>query len=549
MLDREPDTETESEAGEVFAPLFAIKPKQRARLFTEENLQLITRLRLTDLAGYMRLLARLESNGVKKLRDLEAEIDRRMKKLEKSARSQGREAEQSTPLTVARRFRGEVHPTLLWYHSDWLLHRGSHYDVVEPDAIRRDVFAFLEDIGELPSSRSVGETIDALKGISLVERGTYAPPCWLNGDERAVDYPAAEILACRNGLLHLPSGTLLEPTPALFTRNGLPYAYDPDAPRPQVWLKFLDDVWGDEPDQITLLQEVMGLLLTPDTSKQKFFVLLGPTRSGKGTIVRTITRLLGATSVCSPSLAKLGDRFGLEPTLGKTLATVSDMRLGRQSDRQEITGNILRIVGEDDVDVERKHVGGAITTKLNIRIFIATNLLPPLPDVSGAVAARLVALKMTKSFLGVEDETLSRKLEGELPGILNWAIEGWRRLQAQGRFTSTAASREVSERMSELASPLLAFLRECCEMDPRAKAPKDAVWDRYTDFLMERSLAFTYSDSNMFHRDLEVAAQYRITQGRSRLEGKQVHCWVGLRLKDRESEGEAETEAGEAEGR
>jgi len=213
------------------------------------------------------------------------------------------------------------------------------------------------------------------------------------------------------------------------------------------------------------------------------------------------------------------------------------MRLGRQSDRQEITGNILRIVGEDDVDVERKHVGGAITTKLNIRIFIATNLLPPLPDVSGAVAARLVAMKMTKSFLGVEDETLSRKLEAELPGILNWAIEGWRRLQAQGRFTSTAASREVSERMSELASPLLAFLRECCEMAPRAKAPKDAVWDRYTEFLMDRSLAFTYSDSNMFHRDLEVAAQYRITQGRSMVEGKQVHCWVGLRLKEREPEG------------
>ena len=90
--------------------------------------------------------------------------------------------------------------------------------------------------------------------------------------------------------------------------------------------------------------------------------------------------------------------------------------------------------------------------------------------------------------------------------------------------------------MSELASPLLAFLRECCEMDPRAKAPKDAVWDRYTAFLMERSLAFTYSDSNMFHRDLEVAAQYRITQARSAFEGRQAQCWVGLRLKDVEAE-------------
>ncbi|SMH43485.1 DNA primase family protein [Mesorhizobium australicum] len=535
----EGDTETETEAGEAYAPLFAINAKQRARLFTEANLKLITRLRVSDLAGYMRLIGRLEANGVKRLRDLEIEIDRRVKKLEKEARSRmAGEVEQATPLTIARRFREEVHPTLLWYQADWLLHRGSHYDVVEPDAVRRDVYAFLEDIGAMPNSRTVGETIDALKGISLVERGTYAPPCWLNGDERARDYPASEILACRNGLLHLPTGTLLDPSSAFFTRSGLPYDYDPDAPLPAVWLQFLADVWGDDPDQIALLQEIMGLLLTPDTSKQKFFLLLGPTRSGKGTIVRTISRLLGPTSVCSPSLVKLGDRFGLEATLGKTLATVSDMRLGKQSDRQEIVGNILRIVGEDDVDVERKHVGGAITTKLNIRILIATNLLPPLPDVSGAVAARLVALKMTKSFLGVEDETLSRKLEAELPGILNWAIEGWRRLQAQGRFTSTAASREISGRMAELASPLTTFVAECCELDPEAKTAKDAVWQRYIAFTMDRSLAFAYSDPTMFARDLEVAAQYRVTQARSKIDGKQVRCWIGLRLKELETEGD-----------
>src|SRR5690606_6528259 len=326
-----------------------------------------------------------------------------------------------------------------WYHSDWLLHRGTHYEVVEPDKVKGDIYAFIEKTGGFaPDAKSVGNVIDALKGVVLVERGSFEPPCWLKEDELGLDYPADEILACSNGLLHLPTGTLMESTPRFFTRNGLPYDYDAAAPKPERWLRFLDEVWGHDPEQITLLQEVFGYLLTPDTSMQKFFLFLGPTRSGKGTITKVLTKLVGKRSVCSPTLAKFGERFGLEAALGKQLATVSDMRLGRKTDRQEIVGNILRIVGEDDIDVERKHIGGAVTGKLAIRIVISSNLLPPLPDVSGALVARLITLTMKRSFLGAEDLTLDRKLEAELPGILNWAIEGWRRLKAQGHFTVTA---------------------------------------------------------------------------------------------------------------
>jgi hypothetical protein len=225
-------------------------------------------------------------------------------------------------------------------------------------------------------------------------------------DPKSGDLPASEILACRNGLLHLPTGKLLPLTPRFFTCNGLTFDYDPKAPEPVVFLSFLDQLWEHDPEQIPLLQEVFGVLLTPDTSMQKFFLILGPPRSGKGTIVRLLTQLVGKRNTCSPTLDSLGSRFGLETALGKTLATVSDMRLGKRTDKQGIVANILRITGEDDVDVERKHVGGAWTGKLAIRIVICSNQLPPLPDVSGALVARLVALTLERSFLNDEDRTL-----------------------------------------------------------------------------------------------------------------------------------------------
>lgn len=513
--------------------LEAMRLDELTDLFDPAKLVVLVSVKAADRAAFEKLMVRWKQMGFSAWHDLKIEVGRLEKKLSASGGFGGSSdvLDRDAPLATAKRLRAEVHPTLLWYQSDWLLHRGTHYEAVEPDKVKGDIYAFIEKTGGFPpDAKSVGNVIDALKGIALVERGSFVPPCWLEEDELGLDYPAEEILACRNGLLHLPSGRLTESTPRFFTRNGLPYDYDPKAPRPERWLRFLDEVWGHDPEQITLLQEVFGYLLTPDTSMQKFFLFLGPTRSGKGTITKVLTKLIGKRSVCSPTLAKFGERFGLEAALGKQLATVSDMRLGKRTDRQEIVGNILRIVGEDDVDVERKHIGGAVTGRLPIRIVISSNLLPPLPDVSGALVARLVTLTMKRSFLGAEDLTLDRKLEAELPGILNWAIKGWRRLKAQGHFTVTAESSGTAHKIADLASPLNAFLRDCCVLEAGAKEPRSKVWRRFESYVLSNDLPLTYTSSNYFHRDLEVATQYRITMSRPRVDGKQVSHWVGLHL-------------------
>lgn len=515
--------------------LNAMRLDELPDLFAPNRLAVILSVKAADRPAYEKLFTKWKLMGFTAWNDLKIEVGKLEKKLTASGGGIARSnpLDPHAPLLAAKRFRTEVHPTLLWYQSDWLLYRGNHFDVVEPDKIRADIYDFVEKAGGFaPDAKKVGNIVDALKGVSLAERGTYSPPCWLEEDDLGLDYPADEILACRNGLLHLPSGKLMELTPRFFTRNGLPYDFDPAAPEPDRWLKFCDEVWGHDPAQVTLLQEVFGYLLTPDTSMQKFFLFLGPTRSGKGTITKVLTKLIGKRSICSPTLAKFGERFGLEAALGKQLATISDMRLGKHTDRQEIVGNILRIVGEDDVDVERKHVGGAVTGKLAIRILISSNLLPPLPDVSGALVARLVTLTMKRSFLGEEDLRLDQKLEAELPGILNWAIEGWRRLKRQGHFTSTAESKETAAKIADLASPINAFLRECCVLDPTAMEPRSKVWNRFESFVMENDLPPTYTASNYFHRDLEVAAQHRITLSRPRVEGKQAPHWIGLRLLD-----------------
>ena len=70
----------------------------------------------------------------------------------------------------------------------------------------------------------------------------------------------------------------------------------------------------------------------PDTRQQKILMLVGPKRSGKGTIAKVLAQLIGLKNVCAPTLASLGMNFGLWPLVGKSLAIIADARLSNRSD-------------------------------------------------------------------------------------------------------------------------------------------------------------------------------------------------------------------------
>jgi putative DNA primase/helicase len=100
--------------------------------------------------------------------------------------------------------------------------------------------------------------------------------------------------------------------------------------------------------------------------------------------------------------------------------------------------------------------------KLPTRFMFLTNELPRLKDSSTALAGRFLVLSMQQSFYSQEDLTLTARLCGELPGILNWALDGWSRLQGHGCFTQPRSVEDAIEQLEELASPVRSFVRECC---------------------------------------------------------------------------------------
>jgi phage/plasmid-associated DNA primase len=102
-----------------------------------------------------------------------------------------------------------------------------------------------------------------------------------------------------------------------------------------------------------------------------------------------LTKLIGARNVGSPTLENLGSRFGFEGLLGVTVLAISETRLGPHADRHAILTSLLRLSGSDSVDIERKGIGGKLTKILPVVIVIIGNVLPALPDESGALKARI----------------------------------------------------------------------------------------------------------------------------------------------------------------
>jgi putative DNA primase/helicase len=329
---------------------------------------------------------------------------------------------------------------------------------------------------------------------------TTPTPSWLSGTSLA---PADELLPCRSCLLHLPTGGSYPATPRFFNVNALDYDPDPESTMPEEWFRFLKQVFEDDEESIQLLQEWFGYCLISDTSQQKMLLMVGPKRSGKGTIGRVLTRLVGAGNVCGPTTGGLAGTFGLQPLIGKSLAIISDARFSGDS-IQTVVERLLCISGEDALTIDRKHKT-AVTMKLPTRFTFMTNELPRFQDSSGALAGRFLILQMNRSFYGQEDPGLSARLLEEIPGILYWAIEGWKRLRGRGHFVQPSSVEDAIQELEDLASPVGAFVRERCVMGSGYRCNLDDVYAAYRRWCDDEGRQ-SISTKSTFSRDLLAAA-------------------------------------------
>lgn len=436
--------------------------------------------------------------------------------------------------------------TLRRYREQWWAFEHGGYHPLPDEVALVDVYQHVDDLwtpvrdkktGEpsglykkvVARAATIGEVAKAIPACGAIVDGDM--PQWL--DHRATPKPA-DVVAFHNGLLDTAAWCrgeyyIIPLTPLWFGGVACPYDFDPGAQCPQ-WLAFLDQTFDGDPDSIALLQEWFGLNLVPDNQYERLMMFVGPPRGGKGTVLEVLGAMLGEGQAATTSFTKLASRFGLAPLVGKLAAILPDAHIGSNTDAKGALEVLKSITGNDPQSIDRKGIDELPRVRLLNRFTIAVNELPKLPDEAGALKTRLLLLHFRNSHAGKEDTTLKPRLKAEAPGVAVWALEGLKRLRAQGKFTLPQRSAAMIEAFEKIVSPVLGFLDDRCELafgDDNVWVEKDALYKAWCNWSNDRgSDAGSKAD---FGQGL-LNANKGIAVGKRGPRGQQFPVYTGVRL-------------------
>ena len=256
--------------------------------------------------------------------------------------------------------------------------------------------------------------------------------------------PEQDRIHLANGTLML-DGTFTEGKPDI-VRNRLPVSYRPDAPKPVLWLSFLDGLLY--PEDIPTLQEFIGYCLIPSNKGQRMMVIKGNGGEGKSQIGAVLGQMLG-NSMKDGSIGKNSEnRFARADLEHILLCVDDDMRM--EALRQ--TNYVKSIVtAQGKMDLERKGKQSYQGWMFARLLAFSNGDLQALYDRSDGFYRRQLVLTTKEKPAGrMDDPDLAQKMKAEVEGIFLWAFEGLQRLVANNfKFTEserTKANRESVKR-------------------------------------------------------------------------------------------------------
>jgi putative DNA primase/helicase len=300
-------------------------------------------------------------------------------------------------------------------------------------------------------------------------------------DSRGFDRESL-FLGCSDGsILGLDQRAILSRSDSIITKQ-LGTTLDPTAKCPR-WEKFLARIFDGDTDLLSFIRRSVGYTLTGRGSERCLFVLIGNGANGKSTFLRVILKLFGDYGAGTPMHTLMSGRYGNEKT--DDLAALPGKRFVQaqeaESGQRLAEAKIKMMTGGDSITC-RALYGHQFTYDPQFVLWLATNEMPDISGGSDAVWERLRIIPFDVSIPSDErDLTLFDKLNEELPGILNWAIDGYHDWKENHLNPPDKVLRTVSGYREE--KDLVAqWINEECIQDPSAKSFSKELYKTYHDW-------------------------------------------------------------------
>jgi len=305
----------------------------------------------------------------------------------------------------------------------------------------------------------------------------------------------------------------------LFQNIQFPYDFNRDSHCPN-WDLFLESLEFD-PDTLSRLQEWTGYCLLPmvQGNLQKSLFLIGEGANGKSVFLETLAAVLD--NVSHLELSELFDRFKIAELESKLANICTDVETSKVMDAR-----FKKIVAGEPQSAERKFKE-PFEFKPFAKILFSANDFIPTKDRTHGYYRRFDILKFNRIFKTEEQKPeLLQELKEEVPGILNWALEGLERLSQQNWImTKSSYMENCHNEFKRATNPLQLFIDEECVLDGNATVDTNELRSSYKHYCEDKGYK-VLSDNNL-GKELK---RLKVENTRIRSEGVRINEYKGIRL-------------------
>ena len=343
------------------------------------------------------------------------------------------------------------------------------------------------------------------------------------------DTAPVNLICIGNGVLNIDTKELLHHSPDYYFLQKLQWDFIKEKDCPKI-KKYLSEVLASE--DIDTLQEFIGYCVYRKLPFKKAAILKGDKNTGKTTTINLVIEFIGEENTSSVSLHKIVyDKFAAAGLYGKLLNFYDDLSLKDIKD----TGNFKIATGGGYVSAERKFGDQFKFLGITKHLF-ATNKFQAVIDADDlAYYERWLIFIFENVFEGKNaDRNILEKLttKEEMSGLLNWALEGLKRLLQNGSFSHTKTAEENRAVMEKNSNSISAFIQDCMiEKDGNWIATAD-LYESYCQYCAKNELPKESQDqfSKTFGKKVLYAVAKQRDANKDGKLHKKVRGWLNIKL-------------------
>lgn len=348
---------------------------------------------------------------------------------------------------------------------------GSHWSVTSDDIACKQAYRWI----------AAAEPRDAT--AENAKKAVNSAKLWLPD---VVKESADIVIPCMNGYVQVKDGKveLTSPDKSLGLKHSLICEFQPDFGPATQFEKFLEMILPDTAVR-SRVQEYIGYTLTSDARYQKAQLWLGSGANGKGVLANIVQKLHGNTAAIRLDAL---DGFSLSVLLGASLIYVDEVPKAR------INEQILKtLIAGEKIQIDRKYET-PLSTHICGKWLVLGNHLPAITDHSIGFWRRWDIIPFNVTIKESERDPLLANsiIRTEMPGVLNWALEGLLRLHKRGAFEVTlpvAMQNILSDAKRESNSVQAWFEENDIVASHSLQSTKDEIYEHYREWCSRNGMA------------------------------------------------------------